>query len=380
MTAPGDPDRRGEPTAVPAFDLGRAAARIEVELAERWRRLLADTAFIGGEEVTAFEDAFAAWLGAPGCVGVANGTDALILALRSLDLAPGDEVIVPAFTFVATGAAVAWLGATPVFADVEPATLNLDFAAAADRVSERTVGVIGVHLYGCPFDVAAARDVCDRHGLWLIEDAAQAHGARFGDRRVGTFGELATWSFYPSKNLGAFGDGGAVTGSDVALLDRVRLLANHGATGRYHHERIGTNSRLDAVQAAVLNCRLPLLDADNARRRELAERYREGLAGVPGVEMLTVPAGRESVVHQLTIASDHRDRLQTWLRDRAIGSSVHYPRPLHRQPAFECLEAPSLPIAERAAERVLCLPMFAELSTDEVDAVVSAIDEFATAQ
>ncbi len=363
--------------SVPAFDLARAARRIEPRLRARWADLLERTAFVGGEEVTGFEEEFRAFLEVEGCVAVANGTDALVLALQALELEPGDEVIVPAFTFVATAASVVQAGGTPVFADVDPGTLNLDFTDAERRISPRTVGVIGVHLYGCPFDVEAAGALCERHGLWLVEDAAQAQGARWRGRRVGGFGRLATWSFYPSKNLGAFGDAGAVTGNDPALLDRVRLLANHGATGRYHHELVGANSRLDALQAAVLRCRLEGLDADNAERRSVAARYRRALDRSEGICWLPEPEGCESVVHQFTVMTERRDELQAFLAERGIGSSVHYPTPLHRQPAFSHLGAvPSLPVAERAAERVLCLPMFPELTDEEVDLVASALVDF----
>ena len=249
---------------VPILDLGRTRRRIASELDERWRRILDETSFVLGPEVREFETAFASYLGVTDCVGLANGTDALVLALRALGLRPGDEVIVPAFSFFATAEAVALLGGQVVFADVDAETLNLDPADAAARVTERTVGILGVHLYGRPFDVDAVLALCQRHGLWLVEDAAQAHGARWQGRRVGGFGQLAAWSFYPTKNLGCFGDGGAATGNDRELVERVRTLGNQGQAGRYHHVAVGTNSRLDSLQAAVLNCRLPLLDEDNA--------------------------------------------------------------------------------------------------------------------
>ncbi len=362
-------------TAIPQLDLGRAARRIEVELDRRWRALLGRTAFIGGEEVASFERAFAAFLEVPEAVGVANGTDALVLALRALDLEPGDEVLVPAFTFIATAAAVRMLGGHPVFADVEPSTLNLDLASAAARLGPRTVGIIGVHLYGRPCDVEGAASLAARHGLWLLEDAAQAHGARRRGRRVGTFGRIATWSFYPSKNLGCFGDGGAVTG-EPALLERLRRLANHGRTAHYEHSEVGTNSRLDALQAAVLNCRLPLLEEDNARRRVLAARYRERLAGVGDLRLLSDAPDDEPVYHQFTALTARREALRSFLGERGIGAAVHYPLPLHRQPAFAAAAGESFPVAERAAAEVLCLPMFPELEDGEVDRVCEAVAEF----
>jgi dTDP-4-amino-4,6-dideoxygalactose transaminase len=367
---------------VPAFDLKRAAARLAAPLAARWADQVAAGAFIGGPEVERFEQAFGAYLGGrlggAGCVGVANGTDALVVALRALDLAPGDEVIVPAFTFVATASAVALAGGVPVFADVEPDTLNLDVADAEARVTPRTVGVIGVHLFGRPFDVAGVAALCRRRGLWSIEDAAQAHGARVGERRVGTLGDLATWSFYPTKNLGAFGDAGAVTGEDAALLARVRRIANHGRTEHYLHGELGTNSRLDALQAAVLALRLPGLDAGNHRRREIAGRYREALAEAVArgaAELPRDPEGTEPVYHQFTLLTERRDALKADLAAAGIGSAVFYPAPLHRQPALARFVPAGLelPVAERAARRALSLPMFPELTDGEVDLVARTL-------
>jgi dTDP-4-amino-4,6-dideoxygalactose transaminase len=300
---------------------------------------------------------------------------------------------VPAFTFIATGSAVALAGGVPVFADVEEATLNLDPTAVEAAITERTVGVIGVHLFGRPFDVAGLDALCRRRGLWLIEDAAQAHGALArgaggaggaraagggGARKVGTFGTLACFSFYPTKNLGAFGDGGAVTGGDPELLDRVRRVANHGRTEHYLHGELGTNSRLDALQAAVLNLRLPALDDGNRRRRAIAERYAEALAGVADVDLPEDPPGTEPVYHQFTLLSDRRDALRAHLAEAGIGSGVYYPIPLHRQPALAAYAADgvSLPVSERASERALSLPMFPELEDWEVAAVVEALREF----
>jgi dTDP-4-amino-4,6-dideoxygalactose transaminase len=363
---------------VPYLDLSRARARIEPRLAERWRAILDANAFVLGPEVARFERSFAAFLGAPEVVGVANGTDALTVALRAFGLAPGDEVIVPAFSFFATAEAVVLAGGVPVFADIEPETYNLDPDDAARRVTPRTVGVVGVHLYGRPFDAERIGALCARHGLFLLEDAAQAQGARCRGRRVGTLGALAGWSFYPTKNLGAMGDAGAISGSDSELLARARRIANHGQSVRYTHVEIGTNSRLDSLQAAVLDLRLETLDEDNARRRALAARYRERLQGAGD---LRFPADRpedESVVHQFPVATARRDALAEHLRERGIGSSVHYPSPLHRQAAIAALlpEPPELPAAERAAREVLCLPMFAELTESEVDEVAAAVRAF----
>ena len=371
--------------AVPYLDLGRGRRRIAAPLAERWQRVLEESSYVLGPEVRVFERDYAAFLGVESCVGVANGTDALLLCLRALGVGGGDEVIVPAFSFFATVEAVILAGGVPVFADVDAATLNLDPADAAARVTARTVGVLGVHLYGRPFDVDGVQRICDQHGLWMVEDAAQAHGAHFGGRRVGGCGRLGAWSFYPTKNLGCYGDGGAVTGNDRELMDRVRRLANHGQASRYHHVEVGVNSRLDSLQAAVLNCRLPLLDADNARRRDLAGRYADGLAGAGDLALPPDLPGSVPVYHQLTVRTNHRDALMRSLTAQGVGSSIHYPSPLHLQPALRGAGAVAipglagpgdLPVAEAAAGQVLCLPMFPELADPEVDAVCAAVRQF----
>ncbi|HEV3459684.1 MAG TPA: DegT/DnrJ/EryC1/StrS family aminotransferase [Thermoanaerobaculia bacterium] len=367
---------------VPYLDLGRARRRIAAPLEQRWQRILETSAFVLGPEVREFERRFADFLAVPACAGVANGTDALVLSLRALGVGAGDEVILPAFSFFATVEAVLLAGGVPVFCDIDAATFNLDPADAAARVTPRTKGIIGVHLYGRPFDVDAVLRLCDRHGLWLLEDAAQAHGALHGGRRVGGLGRLAAWSFYPTKNLGCFGDGGAVTGSDGELVERARRLANHGMTTRYHHVEIGVNSRLDSLQAAVLNCRLTLLEADNARRRELACRYYGGLAGAGDLALPPAdPPGSLSVYHQLTVRTSRRDALMRHLAEHGVTTSIHYPSPLHRQPALAGTAAPpvpagELPAATAAAAQVLCLPMFPELTNEEVEAVCEAVQGF----
>lgn len=368
-------------TAVPYLDLARSRARIEDELAARWRRVLDAGAYVLGPEVAELEAAFAAHAGAAGCVALANGTDALVLALRALDLPPGAEVIVPGFTFFATAEAVILAGGTPVVADVDPATLNLDPEAAEAAITPRTAGILGVHLYGRPFDADRLGEICRRRGLWLVEDAAQAQGASWRGRKAGTLGALAAWSFYPTKNLACFGDGGAVTGPDAALLQRVRRLANHGQEGRYHHVEVGTNSRLDSLQAAVLNCRLPRLDADNARRRAIAGRYRAALTGAGDLSFPADPEtepASECVYHQAAVRTSRRDALRDHLAATGIGTSIHYPSPIHRQPALAGIVDPAaaLPHAEAAARELLCLPVFPELTAAEVEAVCAGVRAF----
>ncbi len=365
-------------TAIPILDLTRARRRFEPELAERWRRTLEQNSYILGPEVKELEKSFAAFLGATAVVGVGNGTDALVLALRALGLAPGAEVLVPAFSFFATAEAVILAGGRPVFCDVDPATYNLDPEELERRATAKTAGVIGVHLYGRPFDAEAIAGICKRRSWFLLEDAAQAHGAKRRGRRVGTLGDLAAWSFYPTKNLGCFGDGGAVSGMDAELVARVFRLANHGQSERYHHLEIGTNSRLDSLQAAVLNCRLPHLDEDNAKRRRLGEVYREALTGVGDLRLPPDDPRDEAVYHQMTIASERRDALQRYLKERNIGAAVHYPSALHRQPAMHAIAAdtPALPRAEQAGREVLCLPIFPELTEKEAHAVADAVRAF----
>lgn len=364
---------------VPAFNLSRAAETLADEIGARWRSLATRAAFIGGSEVEAFETAFSEYLGSAGTVGVANGTDSLVVAMRALELAPGDEVIVPAFTFIATASAVALAGGVPVFADVLPDTLNLDPREVEALITPRTVGVIGVHLFGRPFDVETIGALCAEHGLWLIEDAAQAQGAAAAGAKVGNFGRLTSWSFYPTKNLGAFGDAGAVSGNDLELLARVRRIANHGRAEHYFHSELGVNSRLDALQAAVLNVRLPRLEEANRRRREIACRYHGFLSEVAEVELPVDRPGTTSVYHQYTLLTDRRDELKAHLAEHGIGCGVYYPLGLHQQPALavhrEGRERP-LPVTEQACRRALSLPMFPELSDDEVAAVGAALGSF----
>ena len=363
---------------IPILDLTRARKRIDAALRERWNKILDTNSFIQGPEVKELESAFANFLGAKAVVGVANGTDALVIALRALRLAPGAEGLVPAFSFFATAEAVVLAGGVPVFCDIDPATYNLDPAELERHATAKTAGVIGVHLYGRPFDAESISAICQRRGWFLVEDSAQSHGAKRRGRRVGTLGDLAAWSFYPTKNLGCFGDGGAISGMDEELMKRVYRLANHGQSERYTHIEIGTNSRLDSLQAAVLNCKLPLLDADNAHRRKLAAVYQESLAGVGDLRFPPDDPADEVVYHQMTVATARRDALQEFLKGQEVGSAVHYPSALHQQKAMAALlpVPPSLPHAEKAGGEVLCLPMFPELEESEVLRASEAIRSF----
>ncbi|MCX8072104.1 MAG: DegT/DnrJ/EryC1/StrS family aminotransferase [Candidatus Binatia bacterium] len=352
--------------------------RLRAELVAAFARVLDSSQFVLGPEVEAFEREFAAWCGVRYAVGVANGTDALVLGLRALGVRPGDAVAVPAITFAATAEAVRLLGARPVFVDVEPAGLTLDAAslrAAAERVPLKAV--IAVHLYGQPARMEEILAVATDFGLRVLEDAAQAHGAALRARPVGTWGQAAAFSFYPTKNLGALGDAGAVVTNDPDIAERVRLWRDHGQVGKYEHVDVGCNSRLDALQAAWLRVKLPHLATWNTQRRALAKRYRKLLAAVPGVQPLAEFADSVHVYHQFVVRCRDRARLAHHLQEAGIGTAIHYPTPLHLLPAFAAWsEGPgSLPVSEQACEEVLALPLYPEMTEDEVDQVCRTIAE-----
>jgi dTDP-4-amino-4,6-dideoxygalactose transaminase len=334
-----------------------------------------------GRNVRAFEEEFAAYCGVRECVGVGSGTDALHLALRALAIGAGDEVVVPSHTFFATAEAVALAGATPVFVDVDPVTRCLSAETALPAITEQTRALIAVHMHGQVAEMTALRDLTRRRGVALIEDAAQAHGADYAGRRAGGLADIACFSFYCSKNLGAFGEAGAVTTDDPTLAERVRILRDHGSRTRYHHDAIGMNARLDEVQAAVLRVKLPYLDGWNERRRRLAALYDDALRGTPVEAPATVEPARH-VYHHYAVLAPRRDELAAYLRDRGIGIGIHYPVPCHRQPAIQGevgASAPvgaSLPIAERIAEHVLSLPMYPELRDEHVAAIAAEVRRF----
>lgn len=338
-----------------------------------WEQVLKHGGYVGGPEVDQFEREFAAYCGVSHCIGVANGTDALELILTGLGIGPGDEVIVPANTFIATAEAVCAVGAKPRFVDIDPDTLLIDPAAVANAVSSTTAAVIAVHLYGQMADVEELARVTKRYGLALIEDAAQAHGARFGEVRAGAAGVAAGFSFYPGKNLGALGDGGAVVTDDAALAQRIRSIANHGRseTDRYRHDRRGRNSRLDSLQAGILSAKLQLLDKGNTRRAEAMAAYREGLPEWC-VPVAAHPLA-ESVYHLAVVQVPARERVLQTLTAAGIGWGIHYPIPCHRQPAFSAHAATSAPVTERAAERIVSLPMSPNLRDDQITRVCEVL-------
>jgi dTDP-4-amino-4,6-dideoxygalactose transaminase len=360
-------------STIPLVDLKAQYTALRPEIDAAIARVIANSSFIMGPEVRAFEEAFAAWCQARYAVGVSSGTAAIELTLRALGVGPGDEVITTPFTFIATAEAISAVGAAPVFADIQAATYNLDPAAVEAAITPRTRALLPVHLYGQPADMPALAAIAQRHGLFLIEDAAQAHGAEIEGRRVGSLGHAACFSFYPGKNLGAYGDGGAVTTDDEALAGRLRKLRDHGRVSKYVHDEIGYGHRLDALQAAILAAKLPHLDAANAARRRLAARYRELLADT-NLVLPFVPDGVTPVWHLYVVRTPRRDDVLASLKAQNIEAGIHYPLPLHLQPAYRGLGLGpgSFPVAEAAAQQVLSLPLFPEM-TDEQQKRVAAV-------
>jgi dTDP-4-amino-4,6-dideoxygalactose transaminase len=367
-------ERTAAATRVPFIDLGLAFAELAGPIEAAVQRVLSSGRYVLGPEVTAFEQEFAEFVGARHCVSVGSGLDALGLTVEACGVSAGDEVIVPAHTFVATWLAARQVGATPVAVDVQPGSYTLDPDLLEAAITPRTRMVVPVHLYGRPAAMDAIAAVASRHGLFLLEDAAQAHGARYRGIRVGSLGGAAAWSFYPAKNLGALGDGGAVTTDDAELAERVRLLRDYGAPEKYRHELAGTNSRLDELQAAVLRVKLEHLDEWNDRRRSVAARYLDGLTGT-GLVLPEVPSEADHVWHLFVVRTPRRDELRQSLAGVAVETGIHYPRAPHRQPVFADLgiEPGSVPVTEALQHEILSLPMGPHLSDDQVDYVVDRI-------
>ena len=358
---------------VPFAGLGRAAAAIRAELDAAIAGVLDSGWFVLGEQVRAFEREFAAWCGAAHAVGVASGTDAIEIALRAAGIGRGDEVVTQANTCVPTVAAIARAGATPVLCDVDPATALIDPDSMARAIGPRTRAVVPVHLYGQCADLDAVASVAGDHGVMVIEDCAQAHGAEHRGRHAGTVGAMGCFSFYPTKNLGALGDGGAVVTGDEGLAGRLRMLRQYGQTDRYHHAVPGINSRLDELQAAVLRVRLAHLADGNARRRSIAEAYTAELAGT-GVAPLPELPERHHAHHLYVVCTEERDRFQAAMERHGVATLIHYPIPIHRQPGYrELADGPvGLGGSERLAERVVSLPLYPELSDEEARLVAEA--------
>jgi dTDP-4-amino-4,6-dideoxygalactose transaminase len=359
---------------IPFLDLGAAYRELRPEIEAAVSRVLESGLYILGPEVEAFEAEWAAYCDAKHAVGLANGLDALNLALRALDIGPGDEVIVPSNTYIATWLAVTFVGATPVPVEPDVATHNIDPARIEAAITSRTRALLPVHLYGQPADMDPILDIARRHGLRVIEDAAQAHGARYKGKRIGVHGDIVCWSFYPGKNLGALGDAGAITTDDTALAERVALLRNYGSSQKYVNEEAGVNSRLDPIQAAVLRVKLGVLDEWTERRRAVATAYTKGLAK-SGLIVPHVPEWAEPVWHLYVVRTSDRDALQGRMTKAGIGTLIHYPIPPHMQAAYTNMEIlpDAFPLARDLASEVLSLPMGPQLGLDQVQDIFNAL-------
>ncbi len=361
---------------IPFLDLPRQYQNIKQEIDAAVKRVMKRQFFILGDELKGFEKSFADYLKSPYCCGVASGTDGLVLALKMLDIGTGDEVIVPAQTFIATALAVSEVGAVPIFADIDPDTYQIDPRQIEAKISDRTKAVIPVHLYGAPCAIKEIVRLCRRHGVKVVEDACQAHGARANGKAVGTFGDAGVFSFYPGKNLGAYGDGGAVCVKSSRNYKKLCMLRNYGQKEKYIHEQPGGNSRLDEIQAAVLKVKLKYLSLANRQRNVIAGLYREGLKDI--VKFQKVIPGTESCCHLFVVETENRDGLLQHLKRRRIQTLIHYPRPLHLQKRYRELKCKigEFPVAEKQATHVLSLPIFPELRRQEVDYVIKAVREF----
>lgn len=361
---------------IPFLDLKAPYLELKQELDEAIARVVSSGWFIGGPEVEAFEADYATYCGATHAVGVANGLDALHLALRAMEVGPGDEVIVPSNTYIATWLAVSQCGAKPVPVEPDPRTYNIDPGRIEAAITPATRVILPVHLYGQPADMDPILAIARKHGLRVLEDGAQAHGARYKSQRLGAHGDAVAWSFYPGKNLGAMGDGGAVTTNDAKLADRLRVLRNYGSRVKYVNEVQGYNSRLDPIQAAILRVKLAHLDAWNARRRATAAQYQQGLAGC-GLTLPCVPEWSEPAWHLYVVQTPQRDVFQKSLADVGVGTLIHYPIPPHLQGAYADLGLGKgrFPIAERIHNEVLSLPMSPSLSIAQASQVIVACSE-----
>lgn len=363
---------------IPPFDLSEQYKLIGAEMNAAALEVLASGRYIGGSWVTDFESQFAEYIGTSECIACNSGTDALYLALRALGIGSGDEVITTPFTFVATAEVISAVGATPVFVDIDLATFNLDLDQVEAAITGHTRAIIPVHLFGLPVNMTRLMAIAQTHNLLIIEDCAQSTGAEWEGQKVGSIGHIGCFSFYPTKNLGACGDGGAITTSDPALAERLRRLRDHGRQGAYYYEELGVNSRLDAVQAAILQIKLRHLDQWNQQRRDVADRYQHLLSPIPNITRPQEMAGGKSVWNQYTIrvtgerdAGTARDRVRSQLQERGVASMVYYPLPLHLQPAYRDLgyQIGQLPLAEQASQQVLSLPMFPEITLEQQEQV-----------
>jgi dTDP-4-amino-4,6-dideoxygalactose transaminase len=363
---------------VPFVDLKAQHRPLQDEIQKALSEIVESAYFVGGPRVQRFEEEFAAYVGTNFAVGMSSGTSAIELALKALGIGPGDDVIVPTNSFFATAEAVSNVGARPVFADADPVTYLIDLASAERVITPKTRAIIPVHLYGWALDLAPIERFAAKHKIHLIEDAAQASGIGRGGKKVGASGRLTCYSFYPGKNLGAIGDAGAVTTSDAGLAQTLRHLREHGSPAKYRHTMVGTNDRLDAVQAAALSIKLPHLDGWNQRRYVHAKMYVAGLKDSAVVTPVLPPAGEHNF-HLFVVRTQKRDELRDYLTAKGIDSGIHYPTPIHLTEAYQALGAPragSLPVAERLAGEIVSLPMFPELTAEQIEYTIASIHEF----
>jgi dTDP-4-amino-4,6-dideoxygalactose transaminase len=362
---------------VPFVDLKTQYHLLKPQMDEAIQSVLERSAFVMGKEHNEFEHSFAAYIGAKYCLGISTGTDALELAIRACGIGTGDEVITVANTFIATTEAISCTGASIRLIDADPLTYNMDPDKIESAITPRTKALLPVHLYGQPADMNPIMEIARKHGLKVIEDCAQAHGARYRGQRVGTFGDVACFSFYPGKNLGAYGDGGAVITNDDGIADCVKLLRNHGAREKYVHEIEGYCRRLDNLQAAVLGVKLPHLDEWNARRRHAAALYDQLLADVPGVVKPYILPDAEPVYHLYVIQIPNRDRVQFALKTQGVETGIHYPIPLHQQPAYAHLgyKPEDFPISTALGPKILSLPMFGDITEQQIHTVVAELNK-----
>jgi len=360
--------------SIPFLDVGASYRALKAEIDQAVARVLASGWYLLGKELEAFEQEYALFTGAAHCVGVANGLEALVLALKAMEVGPGHEVIVPSNTYIATWLAVSAVGATPVPVEPRRGTWGMDPARIADCITPRTRVILPVHLYGHPVDLDPILSLAQDHGLLVLEDAAQAHGATYKGRRIGGHGTMVAWSFYPGKNLGCFGDGGAVTTQDEALAERVRVLRNYGSRVKYHNEVKGHNSRLDELQAAVLRVKLAHLASWNAHRQLVAKSYQASLASIPGLELPEVPDDRSSAWHLYVVDLADRDAVQRNLKEMGVETLIHYPVPPHLSEAYaRDRDWGELPLAESAAQTHLSLPMGPHMPIEQIGRITECL-------
>lgn len=358
---------------VPFLDLVAQHQPLQAQIDKAISAIFANTSFVLGPAIEQFEADFAAYCGTRHCVTVSNGTVALHMALLGLGIGAGDEVITTPNSFIATAEAISFAGATPVFVDALSETANIDWSKVEAAITPHTKALMPVHLYGQPARMDKLKAIADRHGLKVIEDACQAHGSTFQGKRAGSFGDAGCFSFYPGKNLGAAGDGGAIVTNDDALAEKLKLIRNHGSAKKYHHDILGHNFRLDTIQAAVLAIKLPHLDSWNAKRRAHAEFYTEHPSALPGIQTHDIESDAVSVHHLYVIKVQDRAVAQRVLTENNIGHGIHYPIPIHKQPAYAQFRNLSFPVSEALSESALSLPMFAELTRQQQERVVSAL-------